>query len=156
MAFSRCKAFDLGYEHSWMAALLKTAAWICLALVVFVTISPIGLRPRDVLPVDLDRALAFCIMAGLFSLAYPRRWLSILVLTVLGAMLIEALQTLSSTRHAHLADAMVKAGGAVVGVLLAKSFMQFLPRQHAEDARRGSHDEGAEFQDESVGHDGRP
>lgn len=110
-----------------MAILLKIAAWICLALIVFVTISPIGLRPHDLLPVDLDRALAFCIMAGLFTLAYPRQWLSILALTVLGAMLIETLQTLSSTRHAHLADAMVKAVGAIAGVLLAKFLMQFLP-----------------------------
>lgn len=139
-----------------MAALLKIAAWICLALVVFVTMSPIGLRPHDVLPVEFDRALAFCIMSGLFTLAYPRRWLSILVMTVLGAMLIEALQTLTSTRHAQLADALVKAGGAVAGVLLARSIMQFLPGQTAEDVTRNSRGRGTAFDGEAVEPDGRP
>jgi hypothetical protein len=139
-----------------MSALLKIAAWICLALIVFVTISPIGLRPHDFLPVDFDRALAFCMMAGLFTLAYPRQWLSILVMTVLGAMLIEALQTLSTTRHARLADAMVKAGGAVAGVLLARSLMQFLPGQPDEDVKHRSPDQGTEFAGKAIKPDRRP
>lgn len=111
------------------AKLLKWAAWLCLVLILFATVSPIGLRPRDLMPVNVDRALAFCLMAGLFTLAYPRRWIVIVLLTTGGAVFIEALQYLSPTRHAHLADAAVKAMGAAVGVGVAKILVHFMPKQ---------------------------
>lgn len=98
-----------------MAPLLRAAAWLCLGFIVFVTVAPIGLRPHDALPVNLDRALAFGLMSGLFVLAYPRHWKAVLLLSVAGAGMIEALQYLSPTRHAHLADALVKGGGALAG-----------------------------------------
>ncbi|MCX9000042.1 VanZ family protein [Rhizobiaceae bacterium BDR2-2] len=101
------------------ARLLRISAWLCLLAIVFATVSPIGLRPRAPLPVNLERALAFCLMAGLFVLAYPRRWRPILILTVAGAGFIEAFQFLSPTRHAQMLDAMVKAAGAAAGVAFA-------------------------------------
>ena len=115
------------------ARLIKLAAWLCLGSIIFVTVSPIGLRPRDVMPVNLDRALAFSVMAGLFTVAYPRHWLAILLLTTSGASLIEGLQFLSPTRHAHLSDAMFKAAGAAVGVVIAKILMLFAPRSEGGD-----------------------
>lgn len=99
--------------------LFKISAWLVLAAIVFVTVSPIGLRPHDPLSVNLDRALAFCLMSGLFVLAYPRHWVAVLALTFFGAGAIETLQFLSPTRHAEMIDAAVKAGGAVAGVALA-------------------------------------
>lgn len=108
------------YDNGMMTSrLFKIAAWLALAAIVFVTVSPIGLRPYDPLSVDLDRALAFCLMSGLFVFAYPRHWIAVLVLTFLGAGVIETLQFLSPSRHAEMADAAVKAGGAVAGVVLA-------------------------------------
>jgi len=98
-----------------MAPLLRAAAWLCLGFIVFVTVAPISLRPHDALPVNLDRALAFGLMSGLFTLAYPRHWKAVLLLSVAGAGMIETLQYLSPTRHAHLADALVKGGGALAG-----------------------------------------
>jgi glucose-6-phosphate-specific signal transduction histidine kinase len=98
--------------------LLKMLAWSCLAAIIFVTISPIDMRPSDPLPVNVDRALAFCLMSALFVLAYPERWKTILAVTLIGAGFIEALQFLSPTRHAQFLDAAVKTGGSVVGVLL--------------------------------------
>jgi hypothetical protein len=77
------------------------------------------MRPRDILPVDADRALACAIFAGLFVLAYPKHWKLIGLVMVAGAAAIEALQLLSSTRHARIEDAIVKAAGAFVGVGLA-------------------------------------
>jgi hypothetical protein len=109
------------------ARLLKSAAWLCLVLILIVTVSPIGLRPRDMMPVNVDRALAFCLMAGLFTLAYPRHWIGIFLLTTGGALFIEALQYFSPTRHAHLADAIVKAMGAAGGVGIAKAISYFMP-----------------------------
>ncbi|WP_337266367.1 VanZ family protein [Oryzifoliimicrobium ureilyticus] len=93
-------------------------AWLALAAIVFVTISPIGLRPRDVAPVDFDRAAAFALTAFLFVIAYPRHWMICAVLIVFSAFGIEALQYLSPSRHAHLHDALVKSAGAVVGSLI--------------------------------------
>lgn len=102
--------------------LFKISAWLCLGVIIFVTVSPIGLRPHDILPVNADRALAFCLMSALFVLAYPKRWFSVLLLTIAGAGVIETLQFLSPTRHPQIADTLVKAGGAATGVLLAASF----------------------------------
>jgi len=96
--------------------LLKIAAWLSLATILFVTVSPIGMRPHDVTSVRDDRALAFTTMALLFVVAYPRRFWACAVLVILGAAGIELLQYLSPTRHARLEDAAVKAVGAAIGV----------------------------------------
>ena len=95
------------------------AAWLALVAVLFVTVSPIGLRPHDVMSVQGDRALAFGLLAGLFVLAYPRHWLLVGLGIVVAAIGIEWLQELSPTRHARWGDAMVKAGGAACGAAIA-------------------------------------
>lgn len=97
---------------------LKVLAWLSLAGIVFATLVPIQLRPHDFLPVDVDRALAFMITTLLFVLAYPRLWVLCAVILVCSAFGFEALQHLSPTRHAHMADAQIKAAGAVAGVLV--------------------------------------
>ena len=97
--------------------MLKTFAWITLAFIVFATISPIGWRPHDYLPVNVDRALAFTVMSALFVLAYPRYWVLSAVVLLLAAFPIELLQNLSSSRHAHFDDAGIKAAGAAVGIV---------------------------------------
>jgi hypothetical protein len=103
----------------------RLLAWLCFAGIVFVTVSPIGLRPHDLLPVDLDRAGAFALMSLLFILAYPRHWIFCAVLTLLGAGGIELLQYLSPSRHAHVDDALVKAAGAMIGCLLGWTLNRF-------------------------------
>ena len=55
--------------------LFKILAWSTLAFIIFATVSPIGLRPHDVLPVNVDRALAFALLSCLFVVAYPRYFL---------------------------------------------------------------------------------
>jgi hypothetical protein len=99
--------------------LLTFLAWSSLAAILFVTVSPIGLRPHDPLPVNTDRALAFAVMAFLFISAYPRKAWTVLALLIVGAGAIEAMQLLAPTRHAHLLDASVKAGGVVIGACAA-------------------------------------
>jgi VanZ family protein len=107
------------------APVFAVAAWLALAAIIFVTVSPIGLRPHDVLPVNLDRALAFALVAVLFVMAYPRHWLWIAVALTIGAGAIELLQELSSTRHARFDDALVKAAGALGGVLVAHAINRY-------------------------------
>ena len=98
---------------------LQFVAWTGLAAIIFVTVSPIGWRPQDILPVNVDRALAFALMAGFFVLAYPKRWATVALLLVAGAGAIEMLQMLTATRHAQVEDAVVKAAGALIGVAAA-------------------------------------
>lgn len=97
----------------------QSLAWLTLGAIVFITVCPIGLRPSDVFPVDVDRALASGLLAAIFVIAYPRHWLRIGVAMVVCAGGIELLQLLSATRHARFEDAAVKAAGAVLGVTLA-------------------------------------
>lgn len=92
------------------------AAWAGLALIIFVTVSPIGLRPSTVTSTDFDRAFAFCVMSGLFVVAYPKRLLTLVVALCAGAFLIELTQFASITRHPQMHDAVVKACGALVGL----------------------------------------
>lgn len=107
------------YDENMTTRFLKTAAWLMFAFIVFSTVSPIHLRPHDFLPVDVDRALAFALMAFLFVLAYPQHMLLCAVLVIASAGAIELLQLLSPTRHAELHDVVVKALGALAGVLAA-------------------------------------
>ncbi|MCV3767218.1 MULTISPECIES: VanZ family protein [unclassified Rhizobium] len=93
----------------------KILAWSALAVIIFVTVSPIGLRPQDFGPVNFDRGLAFAGLSALFVLAYPKAWATTLAVLVVAAFGIEALQELSPSRHARIDDALVKAAGAVIG-----------------------------------------
>ncbi len=96
----------------------KPIAWLLLAAIIFVTVSPIGLRPHTITSVNLDRALAYLVVGLAFAVAYPRHWLAVAALLVVGAVGIELLQYLSPTRHARMHDAAVKAVGACLGVLI--------------------------------------
>lgn len=92
------------------------AAWTGLALIIFVTVSPIDVRPSDVTTTDLDRALAFVIMSGLFMIAYPRHVLAVCIALLIAAFLTELAQFVSVTRHPHMHDAVIKALGVLVGI----------------------------------------
>lgn len=105
--------------------LIKLGAWAILAAIIFVTVSPIGLRPHTITTVNADRALAYVVAAAAFVLAYPRHWKWVALLLIVGAMGIELLQYLSPTRHAHLTDATVKAAGAACGVVVGWTVNQF-------------------------------
>ncbi|MBB3318709.1 VanZ family protein [Rhizobium sp. BK181] len=94
----------------------RPIAWLLLAAIIFVTLSPIGLRPHTVTSVNLDRALAYLVVGFMFAIAYPRHWIVVAFLLVAGALAIEYLQYLSPTRHARLHDAAVKILGASLGV----------------------------------------
>jgi VanZ family protein len=96
----------------------RPIAWLLLAFILFATIAPIGDRPHDYLPVQVDRALAFTLMTAFFVIAYPARWLLVGLICIASAYGIEATQYLQPSRDPHIADANVKAVGSVVGLLL--------------------------------------
>ena len=114
----------------------QIAAWAALAAIVFVTVSPIQMRPGDILPVDVDRALAFGLLAAIFMIAYPRHAIAVGVLVVASAGSIEMLQFLSPSRHARIDDALVKAIGAAGGVAFALCYNALRRARHASRHRR--------------------
>lgn len=109
----------------------KYIAWSVLLLIVIVTICPIGLRPHTLTTVGLDRAVVFALCSAAFVSAYPRHWLAIIATGTVAAFGIEALQFLSPTRHPHMADAAVKAAGAIAGGLVVFSCLHFRTRLSA-------------------------
>ena len=93
---------------------IATAA-LGVAGVAFVTLCPISLRPH-LAGASLERLAAYGVLGVLASRAAGRRTLSATVAVMILAFGLEAAQRFAPGRHAHLADAVVKAFGGVTGV----------------------------------------
>ncbi len=113
-------------------------ACLMLAAVVFVTLSPIHLRPKTGHP-NLERFTAFLVLGAAYTLALPRRAGWVAVCIVAAAFALEAAQRWAPTRDPDLYDALVKAFGALFGVAIARRVDVGL------DRRRGAED-GSERQ----------
>ncbi|MCJ8520965.1 hypothetical protein ABID21_004008 [Pseudorhizobium tarimense] len=94
---------------------LKIIALLSLGAVLFMTVSPIDVRPNDLVSVTIDWVGAYAVMAMLFVVAFPRHWLLTATAMMLSGAVIELLQYLSSTRHPSAADAPIEAFGAGAG-----------------------------------------
>lgn len=97
--------------------LVRLAAWILVALIVVVTLVPIGLRPVVTANPSIERIAAYALAGLLMMVGYPRRRLQVLIGSVLLAGGLEAAQTLTSTRHGRVEDFLVKAGAALAGAV---------------------------------------
>ncbi|RYE09884.1 MAG: hypothetical protein EOP22_07585 [Hyphomicrobiales bacterium] len=108
---------------------LRVIAWLLLAGLIFVTLSPIDLRPVSPAPVQLERAAALALIGFVFALAYPRHiWLVALV--VLGStVLLELLQLLSPSRHGRLIDVAVKLTGGGIGIAAGWLLWRWRPQR---------------------------
>lgn len=94
--------------------------WSAVLAIVFVTLAPIGSRPHfPGSDPDVERFLAFLLLSGALSLAYPRRFALIFALTIGLVIGLEAAQLLEPTRHGRSHDAIVKILGAMAGAALA-------------------------------------
>jgi hypothetical protein len=111
--------------------LLAIAAWTAIALIVFVTISPLEMRPVVAADPDIERFGAFAVLGVLFGLAYPRRLVIDASFVVLAAGVLEAIQLVTRDRHGHLADAFVKAAGGAFGVAIALIILIVIDRRKA-------------------------
>jgi len=99
--------------------LLATAAWIALGLIIFLTISPLDMRPVVTADPNIERFAAFALVGLLFGLAYPRRLMVDASLVMVAAAVLETIQLITRDRHGHVADAFVKAAGGAFGVAVA-------------------------------------
>lgn len=95
---------------------LRVLAWLLLAGLIFVTLSPINLRPISPLPTQLERAIALAIVGFVFALAYPNRLIVVAALVLGATVLLELLQLMAPSRHGRLIDVAVKLIGAGAGL----------------------------------------
>jgi hypothetical protein len=95
---------------------LRIAAWLLLAGLIFVTLSPINLRPISPLPTQFERAIALAVVGIGFALAYPRRLILVAVIVLGATVLLEVLQLMSPSRHGRFIDVAVKLVGASTGI----------------------------------------
>jgi VanZ family protein len=105
--------------------LLRFLAWGGLCLVAIASLAPIELRPDSGFSVSIERFGAFAAIGLAFALAYPRHaWLALFIAAG-SALLLEILQALAPSRHAHLIDALVKVTGGATGVVLGQFLRRF-------------------------------
>jgi VanZ family protein len=99
--------------------LFRCVAWLLVAAVAFVTLSPISQRPITPAPADFERFLAYAAIGGAFSLGYPKHRFGIMVVVIGIVGLLELAQHLTPGRHGRLHDAVFKAAGAFFGAAVA-------------------------------------
>jgi len=99
--------------------LFRWLAWLLVAAIAYVTLSPIAMRPVTAAPADLERFLAYAAMGLAFCVGYPRHRASILVLVIAITGLLEFGQHLVPGRHGRMHDAVLKAAGAFLGIAAA-------------------------------------
>jgi hypothetical protein len=93
-------------------------AWAALVFIAFVTLSPVSWRP-DFGHVNVERFVGFGVLALLFGLAYPRRFLLVAVCTFASAGFLEALQLIIKGRDGTLANLFIKVAGGAIGLGVA-------------------------------------
>jgi apolipoprotein N-acyltransferase len=113
-----------------MHTLFRIAFWGILAVLAFVTLSPIGLRP-EIGPANYERCFAYALFGIVAALAFPRHRFAILLMVVAVAGLLEAGQMLSASRHGRISDFLVKAGSGAAGWLAASAMIAAAMRPKA-------------------------
>jgi hypothetical protein len=94
----------------------RVVAWLLLALIAFVTLAPLPLRPESGAPAWLERFAAYLVMSAAFALGYPGARRRVALALIVVAIGLEFGQDLSPTRHGRPLDALEKALGALAGV----------------------------------------
>jgi VanZ family protein len=105
------------------ARIAKIAAWASIAFVVYATLVPLAMRPTlGRLGTDYERFAAYVVVSALIVLAYPQHPIRIGIAVVAAALILEMAQLVIPDRDARVSDALVKAGGALIGILVAWSW----------------------------------
>jgi hypothetical protein len=66
--------------------LIIVTAWCCLGFIVFVTLSPINLRPATSSHAGVERCVAYGLLGALFVIAYPRRFTLVMTFILVVAV----------------------------------------------------------------------
>ena len=102
-----------------MIKLFRIAALVLLIIIIFATLSPIQMRPH-IAQANIERALAYVLLGFALALSFPNRVYQTLIFVLATAGILELLQIIDPGRHAHLADALVKASAGIIGILVGQ------------------------------------
>lgn len=111
-----------------MRTLLLVVAWSALVCIALLTLLPIGMRPIVTRDPSYERFLAYALLGIMFSVAYPRRLLTVLTIVIGAALTFEALQHLTASRHGEWPDLIEKASGGLFGIAISAVALRYLPR----------------------------
>lgn len=100
------------------STIVRAAAWLLLAAIIFTTLAPVRFRPELGSTPDMDRFVAFAAAGALLTLAYPRHFWRICLVVCGAAVFLEAAQLLVPSRHGETSDLAVKIAGGAVGFAL--------------------------------------
>jgi hypothetical protein len=121
---------------------IRALAWLALAILVAVTISPLESRPHlgSGEFADLERAAAFLTLGLLYGTAYRHSWPLALGFVVLVALALETAQLLTADRHGEASDAFVKALSGAAGVVIGTAIVELVRRRRARRSTGTHHD----------------
>lgn len=115
-----------------MTKLARIAAFAVIALVVVLTLGPVGLRSMSPVDPAFDRALAYAVIGFLLILSFPRHpWRVVLGVLAL-IFVLEAGQGFRPDRHGRVPDVIEKTIGAGFGIVAATGALWALRRRRVE------------------------
>lgn len=107
----------------------RGVSWSLFAAIVVMTLGPVSVRLTTPFSPNFERFAAFVVLGMCFALAYPRRLFLLGLALVVGAGGLEWAQTFVPGRDGRLEDFLFKAGGAIVGLVIAHLTQPFVERQ---------------------------
>jgi VanZ family protein len=126
----------VGYDSTMIHKLIAIAAWACLSFIIYATLSSLEARPEltgagfyKAFFTVLERFGAYAVLGLLFSLAYPRHVVSVCLLVLGSAVILELLQNFVPDRDARVSDALEKIAGGLAGILTARILLTLIRHQ---------------------------
>lgn len=113
-----------------MTKLSRIAALVLLAIIVFVTLSPIQMRPH-IANANVERGMAYVLLGFAVALGFPKRLYQTVIFVVCTAGVLEMIQIIDPSRHARFLDASVKAAAGIVGIVIARALASAIRRRDA-------------------------
>jgi hypothetical protein len=123
------------YQPIMSRKFIAVAAWVALACIAYITLSPSGLRPRIADP-NLERFGAYAVSGLLLGMAYPNRRALFAIIIVGAAVLLEVLQLLTADRDGEFLEMLIKAAGGLAGVIFAGLLSRVVRRKDDQSVKK--------------------
>lgn len=119
-------SLSIGARTALLRLGFRVLGWGLLIGIVYATLSGIEQRPSvPWLVPNIERSLAFLVTAASFAIGYPRQRPMIFAVGLGAVALLELAQGWTPTRHGAVQDALVKAAGLGLGLLLVLALERF-------------------------------
>jgi len=112
-----------------MTSLARIAAFAAIALVVVLTLGPVGLRSMSPINPLFDRALAYAVIGFLLIISFPRHPWRVVIGVLALIVALEAGQGFRPDRHGRVPDVIEKTVGAGIGIAAATGALWMLRRR---------------------------